>query len=242
MQGVNGPHSNTPDMPSPQSNDEREAPERLWLNIPKKGFNIPNMGMKRASLGDVLFTKTQQRVLGLLFGSPDRSFYSNEIVRHADVGIGAVQRELQRLESASLITARKIGNQKHYQANREAAIFAELKGIVVKTFGVADRLREALEPLEAQILAAFVYGSVAKGTDTASSDIDLMLIADDLDYPRVIGALSEAEADLGRPVNPSLYTPAQWHRKLAEDSGFVKRVMEQAKLFILGNEGDIAQS
>lgn len=197
------------------------------------------MGIKNTSLGAALFTKTQQRVLALLFGNPERSHYTNEIVRFADAGIGTVQRELQRLESAGLITARKIGNQKHYQANREAAIFEELRGIVVKTFGIADRLRAALEPLASQISAAFLYGSVAKETDTANSDIDLMVIADDLNYPQVIEHLSKAEEDLRRPVNPSLYTPAEWRRKFAEDSGFVQRVMGQPKVFILGNEDDI---
>lgn len=215
---------------------------RPSLYIPKIGIMIPKMGIQSTGLGAALFTKTQQRVLALLFGNPDRSHYTNEILRYADGGVGAVQRELQRLESAGLITARKIGNQKHYQANREAAIFDELRGIVIKTFGVADRLREAFEPLAKQVLAAFIYGSVANGTDTANSDIDVMVIADDLDYPQVIEALSKAEADLHRPVNPSLYTPAEWQRKFAEDSGFVQRVQGQPKVFILGNEDDIGQS
>jgi predicted nucleotidyltransferase len=214
----------------------------VGLIIPKKGINIPKMGIQSTSLGGALFTKTQQRVLALLFGNPDRSHYTNEIVRFADAGIGTVQRELQRLESAGVIMSRKIGNQKHYQANREAAIFEELRGIVVKTFGVADRLRAALEPLKSQILAAFIFGSVAKGTDTANSDIDVMVIADKLDYPQVIEALSKAEDKLGRPVSPSLYTLAEWHRKFSEESGFVKRVMGQPKVFVLGSESEIVQT
>jgi predicted nucleotidyltransferase len=200
------------------------------------------MGMKNTSLGNALFGKTQQRVLSLLFGNSDRSFYTNEVMRFADAGIGAVQRELKRLESAGLITAEKIGNQKHYQANPQAPIFGELRNIVIKTFGVADRLRKALEPLNRQIYAAFIYGSVAKGTDTAHSDVDLMVVADGLDYPRLIEALSKAEEDLRRPVNPSLYTAAEWRRKVAEDSGFVKRVMEQSKVFVLGSESELVQS
>jgi len=189
-----------------------------------------------------LFGKTQQRVLGLLFGNSEQSFYTNEIMRFANAGIGAVQRELKRLESAGLITAEKIGNQKHYRANQQAPIFEELRGIVIKTFGVADRLREALDPLSGQIYEAFIYGSVGKGTDTAHSDIDLMIVADGLDYTRLIGALSQAEEDLRRPVNPSLYTQAEWRRKSAADSGFVKRVMEQPRILVLGSDHDLVQS
>jgi len=200
------------------------------------------MGTKSASLGDALFGKTQQRVLGLLFGNSDETFYTNEIMRFANAGIGAVQRELKRLESAGLITAEKIGNQKHYRANQQAPIFEELRGIVIKTFGVADRLREALEPLSGQIYAAFIYGSVGKGTDTAHSDIDLMIVADDLDYPQIIETLYKTEEDLRRPVNPSLYTLAEWRRKAAEDSGFVNRVMEQPRILVLGSERDLIQS
>ena len=138
-------------------------------------------------LADALFAKTQRRVLGLLFGNPDRSFFANEIVRHAESGIGAVRRELAALEAAGLVTAKRIGNQKHYQANRAAPIFEELRGIVVKTFGVADVLREALAPLAAKIRAAFIYGSIAKGSDTATSDIDLMVISDEVAYADLFG-------------------------------------------------------
>lgn len=212
------------------------------LSVPKMGTIIPKMGRKHTGLGAALFTKTQQRVLGLLFGNPDRSYYTNEIVRCAGAGTGAVQRELQRLESAGLLTAKRIGNQKHYQANRDAPIFEELRGIAIKTFGVADRLREALLPLEGYIVAAFIYGSVARKTDTANSDIDLMLIAGGLDYPQVVEAISEAEQDLQRRVNPVLYTSEEWHRKLAEDSGFVRRVAEHPKVFILGSEDALGQS
>ncbi len=193
-------------------------------------------------VADALFTRTQQRVLGLLFASPDQSFYTNQVVRLAGMGIGAVQRELQRLEAAGLVTTHRVGNQKHYQANREAAVFEELRGIVVKTFGVAGPLREALAPLAEHIQAAFIYGSVARGTDTAESDIDLMVIADTIAYPDLIEALSSTEEILQRPVNPTLYAPAAWRRKLAEDSGFVTRVVEGPKVFVMGEEGDVIQA
>ena len=116
------------------------------MPIPKKGIIIPKMGMKKTGLSEALFTKTQRRVLGLLFGNPDRSYYANEIVRFAAGGIGAVQRELERLAASGIVTVSKIGNQKHYQANRSSPIFEELRGIALKTFGVADHLRRALRP------------------------------------------------------------------------------------------------
>lgn len=197
------------------------------------------MGTKKTSLGEALFTKTQRRVLGLLFGNPDRSYYANEIVRFAGAGIGTVQRELGRLESAHLVMTSKIGNQKHYQANREAPIFEELRGIVLKTFGVADYLREALAPLAKRIHAAFIYGSVAKGMDTASSDIDVMIVSDDLSFPDAIQALTKAEGAIGRSINPSVYGRDEWSRKLLEASGFLQRVMEQPRIFLIGSDDDL---
>jgi len=197
------------------------------------------MGMIDTSLGEVLFTKTQRRVLGLLFGNPDRSFFANEIVRFAGAGIGSVQRELGRLESVNLVNTTKIGNQKHYQANRNAPIFKELRGIVLKTFGVADHLRSALEPLRTQIRAAFLYGSVAKGEDTAHSDIDLMVISNDVGYPEVLQTLSTAEQKVGRSIAPVIYGTEEWRTKLAQNGGFVERVVTQPKIFLIGSEDDL---
>lgn len=209
------------------------------LIIPNKGAIIPKMGTKKMGLGEALFTKTQRRVLGLLFGNPDRSYYANEIVRFAGAGIGAVQRELERLETAQLVTASRIGNQKHYQANREAPIFEELRGIVLKTFGVADHLRAALAPLAKRIRAAFIYGSVAQGADTARSDIDLMVVSDDLSFPEAIQALTKAEQEIRRSINPSIYGQNDWRRKLAEKGGFLQRVLAQPRIFLIGSDDDL---
>ncbi|HLF29440.1 MAG TPA: nucleotidyltransferase domain-containing protein [Xanthomonadales bacterium] len=207
--------------------------------IPKKGTIIPIMGMKSTSLGEVLFTKTQRRVLGLLFGNPDRSYYANEIVRFAGVGIGAVQRELERLESSQLLTTTRIGNQKHYQANRSAPIFEELSGIVLKTFGVADHLRKALSPLKKRIRAAFIYGSVARDTDKAQSDIDVMIISDDLSYVEVLKVFSKTQTNVQRPINPVVFSLGEWRRKSSEDGGFVNRVVDQPKIFLIGSDDDL---
>jgi len=131
------------------------------------------VGTKKAQLkpgvADALFAKVQQRVLGVLFGNPRRSFYANEVIALAHSGTGAVQRELARLEDAGLVTVTRVGKQKHYQANAASPVFEELRGLVLKTSGLADLLREALAPVERRIRAAFVYGSIAKGEDTAAA-------------------------------------------------------------------------
>ena len=219
--------------------------DRAELLVPKLGVIIPNMRLSQTpvvGLSDALFAKTQRRVLGVLFGNPDRSYFSNEIVRMAESGIGAVHRELAALEAAGLVTATRIGNQKHYQANRASPIFEELRGIVVKTFGVAEVLREALAPLAAKILAAFIYGSVAKGSDTASSDVDLMVISDEVRYSDLFALTTDAEQRLGRKVNPTVYTPAELRQKLTARNAFAARVLDQAKIFIVGSEDDLRES
>lgn len=193
----------------------------------------------RASLGTALFSGVQQRILGAIFGNPEKSFYRNELMRLTSSGKGALQRELDRLEQAGLVTVRAVGNQKHYQANRDAPIFEELRGIVVKTFGVADVLRQALEPLRKRIDAAFIFGSIAKASDTAGSDIDVFVVADALDYQDLIKACLPAENAVGRKVNPTIQSRAELARKRKERNSFVLRVLEQPKIFLIGSAHDL---
>jgi predicted nucleotidyltransferase len=206
---------------------------------------MPIMGMtkkaapkraRRSSLADALFSGTQQRVLAWLFGQPERSFYATELIGLAGAGSGAVQRELARLAQSGLVTARAVGNQKHYQANPQAPIYAELCGIVQKTVGLAEPLREALSPLSARIRAAFVYGSIAKREDTAASDIDLMIVSDDLAYSGLYAALEAASHRLGRTVNPTIYTPKELAKRVKGKEAFVTRVLAQPKLWLIGGE------
>jgi len=201
----------------------------------------PNMGMiinptESTSLADALFPKVRQRILAVLFGAPDRSFYANELIALAASGTGAVQRELASLSESGLLTVNKQGNQKHYQANANAPVFAELRSLVLKTMGLADVLRQALSPLAAQIDFAFVYGSVARQQDTAQSDVDVMIVSANLGYGEVFGALEDAAVSLGRKVNPTLYTPSDWAKRLAQDSAFVSRVVQQPKIWLIGTE------
>ena len=207
---------------------------------------MPKMGIESAasttqtSLADALFSSTQQRVLGLLFGQPERSFYTTEMIVLTGSGSGAVQRELARLSQSGLVTVRAVGNQKHYQANPNTPIYTELCGIAQKTVGLAEPLREALAPLTRSIVAAFVFGSVAKRQDTAASDIDLMLISDKLSYPDLFAVLEMASDRLGRQINPTLLTRKDLAKRLAGDNAFVKRVLAQPKLWLIGNDDVLA--
>jgi predicted nucleotidyltransferase len=194
---------------------------------------------QRVSLVDALFSSTQQRVLGLVFGQPDRSFYATELIGMLGMGSGAVQRELARLAGSGLVTVRHVGTQKHYQANPDSPIYHELTSLITKTVGLAEPLREALSPFSDRIQVAFVYGSVAQGADTAKSDIDLMLIGEGVSYAEIYEALQAVESSLGRPVNPTVFSMAEWSRKREESQSFVAKVAARPKLFLIGSEQDL---
>ena len=194
---------------------------------------------KSVTLADALFPKVRQRVLAVLFSAPDRSFYANEVIALARSGTGAVQRELAGLSGAGLLAVRKQGNQRHYQANAAAPVFAELCSLVLKTMGLADAVRSALAPLAGQINAAFIYGSVARQQDTAQSDVDVMIVSSTLGYGEVFGALESATVSLGRKVNPTLYTPADWTKRVDGDSAFMTRVWQQPKIWLIGDEAHV---
>lgn len=174
------------------------------------------------ALADALFTPVQQRVLGLLFGQPGRRYQSAELIRLAATG---------------LVSVTSVANQKFYQANPESPVFGELCGMVQKTVVLAGPLQTALAPLADRINAAFVYGSIAKGVDRATSDIDLMVITDDdLDYAALYAALTDAEAALSRRINPNVMRAADWRRKRPEKDGFVARIAAQPKVVVIGFE------
>jgi predicted nucleotidyltransferase len=205
------------------------------------------MGMKKhaprkvaagSGIADALFTKVQQRVLAVLFGNHERSFYGNELIALAGSGSGAVQRELAQLEAAELVTVKRVGNQKHYQANPLSPVFLELRGLILKTSGLVDVLRASLAPLAPQIEGAFIFGSVAKNKDTAKSDIDLFVITRHLTYRELFSALEPATGRLGRVVNPTVYSRIEFEKRLREGNAFVKRVMAQPKLWIIGDDSE----
>lgn len=216
----------------------------LLTKIPTLGIIIPNMGIsknrprqaKNRRLADALFTPGLQRVLGPLFGQPDREFMTAELIELAGSGTGGSHRVLQRLAESGLVRVRTQGRQKYYQANPAAPIFDELTGLVRKTIGVVGQLRNALEPLAEQITAAFVYGSVADRSEKATSDIDLMVISDSLSYPDLYTRLQVTEKRLGRPVNPNLLSTAEYRARRAQPDGFVARLEQRPREFLFGSD------
>ena len=206
--------------------------------MPNSGIRMPNMGttaLKRSgSIGDALFTRTQQRVLALLFGQPDRTFLQKEVIDLGEAGSGSVRRELDRLVESGLVTMERVGAQKHYQANRSAPIFEELRSIVVRTMGLADPLREALKPLKKQIRLALVYGSVARGEEKAGSDVDLLVVADDLPLERLYRRLEIAERELGRKIDPTLYTSSEYRKRRESGNPFLKKVLAGETIVLIG--------
>lgn len=179
----------------------------------------------RTGIANALFSATQQRVLALLFGQPGRSFFTNELIGLVGAGSGAVQREVKRLVESGLVTVTRFGSQKHYQANSAAPIFDELHGIVTKTLGPAEVLRAALASLGETVRLALVYGSVAKGSDTAHSDIDLLLVSDAMTLEQAYEALMPVEQQLGRRVSPTLYSVAEFRRRRAGNNPFLAKVL-----------------
>jgi predicted nucleotidyltransferase len=197
--------------------------------------SIRKRPVKRAGLADALFTRTQQRVLSLIFGQPHRVFLQRELIDQARSGSGAVRRELDRLTGSGLVTVERVGAQKHYRANRSSPIFEELRGIVMKTVALTDPLREALRPLKKHIRLAFVYGSVARGEDRAGSDIDLLVVGDDLPLERLFARLAPAEKMLGRKVSPTLYSSAEYVRRRESASPFLRKVLAGEHIDLIGD-------
>ncbi len=184
-------------------------------------------------LADALFTTTQQRVLALLFGQPARSFFATELIELTGSGSGAVQRELKRLTSSGLVTVTRIGNQKHYQANPNSPVFEELRRLVLKTIALAEPIRQALEPLADRVELALLYGSVVMGTDTAQSDIDILIVAEEVTLEDVYSALAPVETDLDRKINPTLYTSQEFAARKASKNAFLTRVISGEHLVLL---------
>ena len=194
------------------------------------------MGNK-ISIANALFSKTQQRLFGLLFGHPDRTFFLRELIDEASIGRGTVQREMEKLVAADLVLVKKVGNQKHYQANKNSPVFAELVSILRKTSGMVDVLANALASLEKKIDVALVFGSMASDKATSASDIDLLVIGD-VDFARVVKAVYPAQDSLQREINPKVYTQKEWKKLIAKKDSFAKDVIRQPKLFIIGDKDE----
>ncbi|HZM34487.1 MAG TPA: nucleotidyltransferase domain-containing protein [Burkholderiales bacterium] len=186
----------------------------------------------------VLFGRSMRAVLGALFGHPERAFYLREIARIARTSPSSLQRELAALAAAGLIVREEKGRQVYFRANAASPLFEELRGIVVKTFGVADVLRRALAPIAPRVRAAFIYGSIARGEARPESDVDVMLIGE-VDFADVVEQLQPAEAVLGRAVNPTVYPPVEFSGKAAD--AFLAGVLREPKIFLIGEERELGE-
>jgi predicted nucleotidyltransferase len=185
-----------------------------------------------SQLSDALFTETQQQLLGLLYGQPDRTFYTNEILRLTGMGVATIKRELDGMLAAGILRMHRVGNQHHYQANPQCPIYGELIAIVKKTIGLTEVLRQALAPLAKRINRAFVFGSLASSKETATSDVDLMIIGD-VEFSEVANALYPVQETLGREVNPKIFRPEEWAGLLLTDDSFVTEVLTKPFMDVL---------
>lgn len=191
-------------------------------------------------LVELLFGAYRRRILSLLLLHPEQSFYVREIGRLTGVPAGSLHREASQLASAGLLVRSASGNQVRYQANRDCPIFDELSGIFRKTAGLADVLRQALEPIERQVRAAFVFGSVAQGKERAASDVDVMVIGP-VSFTRVVEALTPAGEQLRREINPVAMSFKDFRAKLEKRDRFVTRVMNEPRIFLMGNDRELGQ-
>jgi predicted nucleotidyltransferase len=189
---------------------------------------------------DALFGRTRNAVLGLLFGRPDEAFYVREIVRAANSGQGSVQRELRHLERAGILKRTVTGRHVYYQANPDCPIFSEIKSLVVKTVGAVAVLAKALAPLSDKIDVAFIYGSMARAEQLRGSDVDMFLIGDS-SFAEVVEALAPAQEELAREVNPTVYPAAEFREKILQKNHFVTSVLRGSKLFLVGDERELAE-
>ena len=188
----------------------------------------------------LLFGAYRRDVLALLLLHPEESRHVREIARAIGKAPGTLLRELNALAAAGVLTRKPVGNQVHFQANPACPIYEDLRSILKKTVGVADVLREALAPLGAKVRAAFVYGSVARGDERARSDLDVMVVGE-ARFGDVVAALAPAQESLRREVNPNVYPALEFRKKLAAGDPFLKRVLAERKIFIVGGEGDLGK-
>lgn len=213
--------------------------------MPNMGTNIPKSGKTtrsrrsstepRVGIADALFSSTQQRVLGLIYGQPERSFTVSELIALARAGSGAVQRELARLGQSGLVTIESTDGRKRVRANASSPIFGELRSLVDKTLGIPQALATALEPIADRVRLALLYGSVAKSSDTASSDIDVLIVSDRLSLEAAFQIFEPVEARLGRKISPTIYTSDEFERRRRERHPFLTRVLEGKHQVLLGS-------
>lgn len=192
-------------------------------------------------LAELFGSRVRARVLGWLLSHPDERYFVRQVSTLLGEDATNVSRELARLEGMSILTVHPEGRQKYYQANRRCPFFNELRGLVLKTVGMAGIVREALAPLGDDVVAAFIYGSqAADGGARVTSDIDLLVIGN-VKFTRIVAALGPYQEALGREVNPAVYPLAEVKSKLAKGNHFLKTVFAGPKIFLIGGDNDLAR-
>ena len=193
------------------------------------------------NLASLLFGAYRRDALALLLLHPEDSLHVREIGRITGKAPGTILRELNRLADAGVIIRRPVGNQVQFQANAACPIYEDLRNILKKTAAIADVLREAMEPLADRIQAAFVYGSVARGDERSGSDLDVMILGE-AKFAEVVHALAAAQETLRREINPNLYPIREFSAKVAAGDPFLKRVLADKKIFLIGDAHDLGKS
>jgi predicted nucleotidyltransferase len=190
---------------------------------------------------DALFPSTRQAILAATLLHPDRWWYQSDLAKHLAVSPSSLQRELTKLTRAGILRQRPDGNRVYFQADPDCPFLPELQGLLTKTAGLVDVVRDALAPLDKGIDCAFVHGSIARGEELASSDVDLLVVGK-VGLAELSPALRPAEERLGRPVNPTVYTRAEFAKKVKAGHHFLQSVLEKEKIFIVGDEHDLEQA
>ena len=198
----------------------------------------PILASATGSIASALFGGTKRAILAVLFSRVDEAFYLRELAAVAGIAPSSLQRELATLVAAGILTREQRGLQVYFQANRDSPVFSELQGLVVKSFGVADVLRNALAPMAERIDLAFIYGSIARGDAVERSDVDLFVVGA-ADYDQVLEALRSAEKTLGREVNPTVFRPEEIRQKIAEKNNFVKTVLNDRRIMLIGGGDEL---
>ena len=189
-------------------------------------------------LETLLGSRLRAKVLGWLFSHPDERYFVRQLTALVKEDSTNVSRELARLEKTGILVKNTEGKQKYYQANRQSPIFNELHGLILKTVGVADIIKKALEPRIADIRLAFIFGSVAKRAEDRFSDIDLLVVGD-ITFGEVVDLILTAEGALNRELNPVVYTLAEFNKRLSENHYFIRDILSEDKIFVVGDENEL---
>jgi predicted nucleotidyltransferase len=196
--------------------------------------------VRKKNTAQALFPSIRQGVLGVVFREPSRWWYLSELAGALGSSPSCLQRELESLASTGILERRRDGRRAYYRAHEKSAVFDELRGIVRKTMGVPSEIDSALQPLARRIELALIYGSVASGTDRADSDVDVLVVADDMTLEEIYKRLATAERRLGRKVTPTLYTVDEFRRARTARKAFLEKVLSRDRIVLIGSEDAIS--